>query len=336
VSDTTNLRAAMVPVLRRWRAYFAPVDRATEKPVVFDPAHGMFAPDAPPAPWLNLGWVDKLQRASLTTSDVARGGARGTAMNPFRGNLEARVEFEFHEWGKVQMALASGAQHLNVLATDASATPQASGGLALPAAGLLPGSTPQTLQLGAGAADGFAVGDLVAVDVDYQQQIGYVGTGIAAAYVRNPQDVRRDADYVRRVTFNVGRVASKTSTSLLLAQALAGGVPATGAGVQKVVAFVDREGGSFVQEWSALFVAEEASGGKVCFYYPRLVAIRAASAAGVAKDSGAPETANPVSGALAALALRASFLALPEVDGNDAEASLCYRSYFPAMAAAVY
>jgi hypothetical protein len=332
----TNLRAAMVPVLRRWRAYFAPVNRTTEIPVVFDPAHGVFAPDLPPGPWLDLGWVDKLQRTSLTTSDAARGGTRGTAVNLFRGNLEARVEFEFREWGKVQMALASGAQHLNVLATDASATPQASGGLALPAISLLPGSTAKTLQLGAGATDQFAVGDLVAVDVDYQQQIGYVGTGIAAAYVRDPQDVRRDADYVRRVTFNVGRVASKTSSTLLLAQPLAGGAPALGAGAQKVVAFVDREGGSFIQEWSALFVAVEASGGSVAFYYPRLVAFRSGATAGAGKVSGSAEAATPISTGLEVLALRASFLALPAVDGNDGEAALCYRSYFPAREAAVY
>jgi hypothetical protein len=308
------------------------VDRATETPVVFDPAHGIFALDAPPAPWLNLGWVDQLQRTSLTTSDAARGGTRGAAFSPFRGHLEARVEFEFHEWGKMQMALASGAQHLNVLATDASATQQASGGLALPAASLLPGSTAQTLQVGAGAADQFADGDLVAVDVDYEQQTGYVCTGIAGAYVRDPQDVRRDADYVRRVTFNVGRVASKTSTALLLAQPLAGGTPAAGAAVQKVVAFVDREGGSFSQEWSALFVTEAASGGSVCLYYPRLVPFRE----GGAKGSGTVEGTNVITSVLESLTLRASFLALPVVDGNDGETSLCYRSYFPAIAAAVY
>ena len=37
-----------------------------------------------------------------------------------------------------------------------------------------------------------------------------------------------------------------------------------------MVAFVDREGGKFFQEWSALFVAEDESGGRVCFHYPRL------------------------------------------------------------------
>lgn len=329
MSDTNSLRPAMVPVTRRWRAYFAPVDRATEAPTVFDPAHGLFSPDAPPPPWLNLGWVENLRRASLTTSGAARAGARGTMVTPFHGPLEAHIEVEFREWGKVQLALASGTQHFNVLATDTSATEQPSGGLALPAAALLPGSTAQVLQLGAGMVDGFAENDLVAVDVDYQQQSGWVGTGIAAAYVQDPQDVRRDLDYVRRVTFNVGRVASKTTTTLLLAQPLPGGAPAAGAAVQKVTAFVDREGGSFIQEWSAVFVAEAASGGSIGLYYPRLVVFRA-------KENGVTDQNIPVASSLEAQALRASFLALPWTDINDGEPCLCYRSYFPAAAAAVY
>jgi len=41
---------------------------------------------------------------------------------------------------------------------------------------------------------------------------------------------------------------------------------ASGARVQKVVAFVDRDGDSFLQEWSALFALEEASGGRVYFF----------------------------------------------------------------------
>ena len=79
-----------------------------------------------------------------------------------------------------------------------------------------------------------------------------------------------DANYVRRVTFNVGRVVEVTATSVILAQPLLAGAPAAGASAQVVAAFVDREGGSFFQEWSALFVAEPESGGRVCFYYPRL------------------------------------------------------------------
>jgi hypothetical protein len=39
---------------------------------------------------------------------------------------------------------------------------------------------------------------------------------------------------------------------------------------------------------------------------------------------------------IGALALRASFVALPTIDQNDSAVVLCYRSYFPASAADVY
>jgi hypothetical protein len=141
--------------------------------------------------------------------------------------------------------------------------------------------------------------------------------------------VQFDKDYVRRVTFNVGRVIAKTATSLVLAESLPGGPPAPGAGVQVVVAFLDREGGRFFQEWSALFVAEQESGGRVCFYYPRLT-----------PTSGTEwlqrETAISVSSGINALALHAVFAALPYVDENDGQSVLGYRSFFPQTAAPVY
>jgi len=152
------------------------------------------------------------------------------------------------------------------------------------------------------------------------------------------------------VTFNVGRVAEVTSTSVLLAQPLLGGVPASGAGAQVVVAFVDREGGSFFQEWSALFVAEQESGGRVCFYYPRLSpnpgssvsaakgSVDASSAAKSLKGSGTcvREELIGVEKTIAGISLRAAFVALPYVDPNDGQTVLSYRSYFPAGMAGVY
>jgi hypothetical protein len=174
---------------------------------------------------------------------------------------------------------------------------------------------------------------MLAVDADYQQQTGYVGTGIAAAFVNDPADVNHDLNYVRRVTFNLGKVAEKTVTSLLLAQPLLGGTPTAAVGAQKVVAFVDREGGSFFQEWSGLFVMEEDSGGRVCFFYPRLSPITAhsASAAGFQREQDL-EVTKPVG----AIALRAAFVAMPHTDENDSQPVLCYRSYFPASRAAIY
>ncbi|HEY3973748.1 MAG TPA: hypothetical protein VGM18_12135 [Candidatus Sulfotelmatobacter sp.] len=332
--STSPLRAAMVPVIRQMRAYFAPVNRVTETPTIFDPGqNAAFLLDSPPAPWLDLGWVENFERWYDTPTDVVRSGARTLPAAQFRGPLEARVEFDFRQWGKLQMALAGGSEHMNVLApASASTSPEPSGGTPEPAVAVLSGSTASVLVFGSGVASAFSVGELIAVDLDYQQQIGYVGSGIAAAYVSSPAAVNQDPNYVRRVTFNVGRVAEVTSTSVVLAQPLLGGVPAVGASAQVVVAFVDREGGSFFQEWSALFVGEAESGGRVCFYYPRLSAGCVKAPAGKLLREDIAVIQKPLS----AFALRASFLALPYTDTNDGQSVLCFRSYFPAGMAAAY
>ncbi len=332
--STWSLRAAMVPITRRVRAYFAPVNRLTEAPAIFDPGkHGVFPLDAPPVPWIDLGWVDHFQRSCDTSTELLRTSTQAATVAQFRGSLGARVEFDFREWGKLQMALASGAEHMNVLASDPSANAQPSGGTPVASMAVLPGSTATEIVVGAGAVGAFDHGDMLAVDADYQQQTGYVGTGIAAAFVNDPVDVNRDPNYVRRVTFNLGKVAEKTVNSLLLAQPLLGGAPAAGVRVQKVVAFVDREGGSFFQEWSGLFVMEEDSGGRICYYYPRLSPItsRSATATGFQREDEIDIT-KP----MAAIALRAAFVAMPHTDENDSQMVLCYRSYFPARQAAVY
>jgi len=368
--STSPLRPAMVPVTRQIRAYFAPVNRTTEAPTIFDPAaSGMFALNSPPAPWLDLGWIESFERSYDTPTNVVRAGANALSAAQFRGTLEARVEFEFREWGKLQMALAGGSEHMNVLTTSPSAAPAPSGGTPIAGAAVLAGSTASEIVFGSGAVNAFVPGNLIAVDVDYQQQIGYVGSGISAAYVSNPAAVNRDLNYVRRVTFNVGRVVEVTATSVILAQPLLAGVPAAGASAQVVAAFVDREGGSFFQEWSALFVAEPESGGRVCFYYPRLspspgagrgggVSLKSGLGGKPPKSGGGAKTnataktqGNSVKGSsqkflredfeeiakpLTSVGLHASFIALPFADTNDGQTVVCYRSYFPAAMAAVY
>jgi hypothetical protein len=367
--STSPVRPAMVPVTRQMRAYFAPVNRTTETPTIFDPAAGgVFPLDSPPAPWLDLGWIEGFERYYDTPTDVVRSGANALPAAQFRGPIEAGVEFDFREWGKLQMALAGGSEHMNVLATSPSAAPAPSGGTPIAGAAVLAGSTANEIVLGIGAVEAFALGNLIAVDVDYQQQIGYVGSGISAAYVSDPVAVNRDLNYVRRVTFNVGRVVEVTASALILAQPLLAGAPGTGASAQVVVAFVDREGGSFFQEWSALFVAEAESGGRVCFYYPRLSPNPGAGRSEVSMKSGAglkpPKSGGrtksnatasapgssarrssqkfireefaEVASPLTSVGLHASFIALPFTDTNDGQTVLCYRSYFPAAMAAVY
>lgn len=84
--------------------------------------------------------------------------------------------------------------------------------------------------------------------------------------------------------------------------------------------FLDREGGSFFHEWSALFVVDGVQGDRVLYHYPRLQIAE-----------GAAEEAVPLTGAMTMWRLAARFRALPVVDATDGEQALCFRSYLPAM-----
>ena len=130
--STTPLRAAMVPVTRQMRAYFAPVNRVACAPAVFDAAQmGGFSVDTPPAPWADLGWCSGFVRKAETKVEPLRVGAPAVASSQVRTLVEATVSLQFESWGKLQMALAAGSQQMNLLQTAAGAAANGSGGWAL-------------------------------------------------------------------------------------------------------------------------------------------------------------------------------------------------------------
>lgn len=322
-SNSYAKRSQMAPAARSVRAYAAPINRVTGAIVAFDPAQGPFNLDAPPAPWIDLGWVENFKRTAATKYDALRTGPAANITVQYRTQPEARVEFDLLSWGKLQMALSGGTQQLNVLVEQPGILPQPSGGMPLPASPVQSGSTYTQIVLASDQLANFKVGDIVAVDVDYNGQTGYLGSGAAGAYLASPLNGQQYFDFVRRITFNVSRVNAITSSALQLAEPLIA-LPTTSMSVQKVVAFVDREGSSFFQEWSGLFIVVPDSGGQSCFYYPRLQ-----------PAAGASETRQEFAPPLFSNQLHVSLHALPTTDSNDNETVLCYRSYFPAPNAAV-
>jgi hypothetical protein len=133
------------------------------------------------------------------------------------------------------------------------------------------------------------------------------------------------------VSFNVGQVAAVATTGvsgLTLVEDLPGGSPVAGMKVQAIEGFVDREGGSFFQEWSALFVMEGGQGERIFFHYPRLQSMGGAVEGWSALDAKRGST-------LARVLLAGSFRALPVVDALDGERVVCYRSFLPAKSALV-
>jgi len=317
-------KSQMWPLTEAVRAYVAPIDRNTGASMPFDPsAQGEFDLDLPPVPFVDLGWVENFQRSSATQYQTLRTGPQSTLTAQFRAQFDASVEFDLPNWGKLQMALAGGGQQINVLATPMSSPLESSGGIPVPAVYVQDDASVYELPLTADALTNFQAGDMVAVDWDYKGQAGYVGSGAAGAYIATGLDAASHVDLIRRVTFNVSRVSGVTANSLMLGERLIGGAQ-PGMGVQKIAALLDREGGSYFQEWAALFVVVGNTGGRACFYYPRLQA--AASTTEVQHEIEKPLFSNM---------LHAKLRAMPSVDPNDGETVLCYRSYFPAKTAGV-
>jgi hypothetical protein len=330
----TGSYLAPAPVVRRVRGYFAAVNRGTGTPVLFDAAEmGRFVLDEPPAPWVSLGWIKNFARKAGSRTAPILTGIPAAVLEQVRETLDAQVSLQFLSWTKLTMALTTGSQHMNLLAPATGAAAAADGGTAAGAAVIQAGATATLLPLLPADAAKFLAGQVVAVDVDYTGQTGFVGSPVSGAYVKT---ALTDVDYVRRVTFNVATVASVATTGaagLILADALPGGAPVTASGptgmkVQALTGFVDREGGSFFQEWSALFVMEGGQGERVFFHYPRLQAL-----------GSAVEVSNSLDGkrggTLERLLLGGEFRALPVTDPLDGERVVCYRSFLPAARALI-
>lgn len=321
-----NWFQAPAPVARRVRGYFAPVNRATQTPVLFDASEqGAFDLDAPPAPWISLGWIQDFTRKPMSKTAPVLTGIPAATLEQVRETLEAQVSLQFLSWTKLTMALATGSQHMNLLASVSGAAAAADGAQAAAAVVPQTGSTATFVALASADAAKFTAGSIIALDVDYTGQTGFLGAPVAGAYVRQ---ALTDVNYIRRVTFNVALVSQVNPTGLTLAEPLLGGAPAAGAKLQAVTGFVDREGGSFYQEWSALFVMQGSQGERIFYYYPRLQTM-----------VGAEEAAIPLSGknpgGQSRVLLKGQFLALPVTDPLDGERVMCYRSFLPAANAMV-
>lgn len=310
-TQPTVMQPSLPPTGRRVRAYFAPVDRTSGRPSQFDATQAqLFNPDAPPAPWVDLGWVSGFARASEGKLQGIVGGAPAAVVLQGRQTVGATVAIQFERWSKLTMSLSCGSLQTNVIAADASATPVSA-----------TGSTATFLATPSGAGT-IQPGAIVAVDADWTGQTGYVGAGVAGAY--RSSTAASDVNWIRRVTLNVGRVTQVTATGVQLAEPLLAGVPVDELKVQPVVAFQDREGGTFFQEWSGLFVMPGEQGDALFFFYPRLQAM-----------TGVAESTVTVTGPLNQWLLAAKFQAMPVIDAMDGAQVCCYRTYLPCSNAQV-
>src|ERR1700722_15689211 len=154
---TATWFSAPAPVTRRVRAFFAPVNRTAQTPVLFDPSkQGRFSLDAPPAPWISLGWVQDFVRKTASKSSPLLTGIPAATLEQVRETLEAQVSLQFLNWTKLTMALATGSQHMNLLAPASGASAAADGAQAAAAVTVQTGSAATFVALTALDAAKFA------------------------------------------------------------------------------------------------------------------------------------------------------------------------------------
>ncbi len=311
--------------------------------MLFDASEeGEFNLDSPPTPWISLGWIRDFVRKPMGKLVPVVTGMPPTVLEQSWELLDTQVSFHFLSWTKLTMALAAGSQHMNLLLpmTNAAASPD--GATAIPAVPVQTGATATFLPLASADAATFTAGQMVAVDVDYTGQTGFVGTGVSGSYVKT---ALTDVNYIRRVTYNVARIAAVTNAGLTLGEPLMVGAPTSGMKAQAVVGFVDREGGSFFPEWSGLFVLEGSQGERIFYHYPRLQPVVGSVEKPLVPSKPTPleveERLKPLvvtpkyQGTLEQMPLTALCRALPVTDPLDGELVLCYRSFLPAANALV-
>lgn len=357
-SLTQPLRQGQLTVGSGWRAYFAPFNQqlavsqtsTSLGPTIYDlMVEGKFI-DAPPPPagWFDLGYVGKFKFTPGSKIGNVMTGYRGAIRAKYRAETSEKVSFSFMEMGHLQMKIATGTQVFNLLKTTVTQPStlgplSSSGTTAIPMGasgyqptGLASGPTTglPTLFVPAGSGSLFPAGSYIVADQDYNgTSFGFVGDAGANVFqgaVSSVDFIRMTSDYVACVRQVVPTAAAGQDALILTGPFVGGGnaplgttpntVPTTGAKVQGIAGFSAREGGTFIQEWSAVFCLDTIDASQLMFYYPR-----------IAPDafSGFDATNLQNATAMQTYEMATSMDALAFDDPLDGETVVRYAAYYP-------
>jgi hypothetical protein len=314
-----------------------------------------------PAGWFDLGWIKDYAITPQSKVGSIASGYRGATRAKVRGQVGEEFEFKFQEFSRMALKISTGCEAFNFLAAGQASTTsplgtsgtaavslgasgyQATGGTATdPRVAGLP-----TVFLPAGSGALFIAFNQIVVDIDYDKvSVGFVGSNGIPVYVNNaPQDVdfiRRTSDFTGTVALVVaGPIAGVAGgqDALVLVQPFTGGgasssvnpgpvVPPAGSKIQKITGWTVREGGTFIQDWSGLFVLDTIDGDQICFYYPHIsitqfknINTRAIDNVGTTDETR--------------YELDATFESLAFDDPLDGETVVCYRAFYPSSGTGV-
>lgn len=347
-------RKGMLLVGGGWRGFFAAYNAelgnasnntSVGATIVDLQVNGPFNEGAMPNNFADLGWITKFKITPASKIGLVRSGYRGAVRALFRGEVGETFEFTFRESSRIAWKIATGTQIFNLLKTTAVASttgPLSASGttaVAMGASGYqasFNGSPTVFLPTGSGSL--FPVGNYIVVDDDYNPANSGL-TGLAAMPIW-PNTVT-DVDYLRKTSDFVARVIAVTSPGggaqdyLTLSEPLIGGgnnptgtpgVPQIGPNptgkVQNIKGFAAREGGTFVTEYSALFVMDTMDVSQIVLYYPHV-------ATSQFRDIAAWSIENIGTTDMTGYELDCVMQAMAYDDPLDGETVVRYAAYYP-------
>lgn len=338
-----SFRRNMLMLGSGWRAYYAPYNitlgsdqaNTSQGPKILDLSQGPFLDSAllnGNNGWQDLGWIKDFASAPESQVGNIRSGYHGAVRSKVRGQVGEKLSFKFREFSKMAMKIATGCDTINLLAVSASGStgPISSGSTSDPVTVAMvsySASTPSlTVATGSGAL--FSTGDYIVCDKDYDGS-SYGLSGENATPIFNGQVT--DTNYIRKFSDFVARVASVSGDVLTLSKAFVGGgsgdptgntVPQSGSKVQKIRGWASREGGTYITEWSALFLLDSVDGAQVAMYYPHL-------AIDAFKGFAPWAIENVGTTDLSGYELDCSQEAMAFDDPEDGQTAIGYRAYYP-------
>jgi len=307
---------------------------------------GRFLDSAPPAGWFDIGLIRNFKFTPGSKIGNVVSGYRGAVRAKYRGEVAEKFNFSFAEMSRTAMRLATGSQVFNLLKTASGTQANKQGPLSSPGipgvpmtmyspSGVAGGPSGQpTLVVGTGSGNNFPVGSMIVCDIDYDgTSYGYVGDAGANVFpgaVTDVDFIRKTSDYVAGVAQVMPGVGG--GDALVLTGPFVGGgnslattgvgptSPAAGSKIQAITGYCSREGGTYIAEWSAVFVLATVDQSQVLLYYPR-----------VAPDvySGFGEVAVQNISSMQEYDMDASFEAMAFDDPLDGETVVRYSAYYP-------
>lgn len=336
-----------------WRALFAPYNIALGSsvastavgPTILDLTTGPFDSNNPQNfGFLDLGWIKDAKLTPESKIGQVRSGYRGAVRAQYRGQVGESLEFKFREYGRLQYRLATGTNVINLLSGTVPQTNgplSASGAIKVAVTAYASGTAPYgvggqgtaaTLTVASSPSGaGIAVGSYIVSDIDYNPTtygiVGDAGVPVFQNAVVDIDYIRLNSDYVARVTAINGNVL----TLDLPFQGGGSGSPAPyGPGstnpqsfVQVIKGWSAREGGTFIGEWTGLFLMNTIDGAQIAVYYPHLSILQNRDVAGAWAIENVGTTD------LGGAELDAQFTALAFDDPLDGETVVGYKAFYP-------